>query len=100
MFCRATQVMRGNLIYFGGVAGEPAAEGGRFGICFDGWIEQPGRRGGDLRHLAKATYFRVARADLVPQMGKVRPEFYDPKRPPPASLARFAVRGGGGPAST
>jgi enamine deaminase RidA (YjgF/YER057c/UK114 family) len=93
VFCRATQVQRGPLVYFGGVAGDPAAEGGEIRDLFRRLDRTARQAGCDLRHLAKATYF-VSRAELVPQMGKIRPEFYDPKRPPAASLA--TVRGAGG----
>jgi len=40
--------------------------------------------GSDLRHLAKATYF-VSDDDASAMLNKLRPEFYDPKRPPAAS---------------
>jgi hypothetical protein len=44
------------------------------------------KAGGDLRHLAKATYY-VTGPDAVKKMGELRPRYYDPKRPPAASLA-------------
>lgn len=40
--------------------------------------------GSDLRHLAKATYY-VSDDDASRMLNKLRPEFYDPKRPPAAS---------------
>jgi enamine deaminase RidA (YjgF/YER057c/UK114 family) len=42
--------------------------------------------GSDIRHLAKATYY-VADDDVSKQLNAIRPEFYDPKRPPAASKA-------------
>jgi enamine deaminase RidA (YjgF/YER057c/UK114 family) len=38
----------------------------------------------DLRHLAKATYY-VSDDDASSALNRLRPEFYDPKRPPAAS---------------
>ena len=40
--------------------------------------------GSDLSHLAKATYY-VSDDDASTMLNKLRPEFYDPKRPPAAS---------------
>ncbi len=42
--------------------------------------------GSDLNHLAKATYY-VSAADSSDQLNKLRPNYYDPKRPPAASKA-------------
>lgn len=40
----------------------------------------------DLKHLAKATYY-VADNDVSTMLNKIRPEYYDPARPPSASKA-------------
>ena len=48
--------------------------------------------GSDLQHLAKATYY-VSTDEVSNQLNVVRPEFYDPERPPSASKAK--VRGTG-----
>ena len=50
--------------------------------------------GSDLRHLAKATYY-VSDADPSAQLNKLRPEYYDPERPPAAS--KVMVSGVGHP---
>lgn len=42
--------------------------------------------GSDLDHLAKATYY-VSNAAVSAPFGKIRTEYYDPKRPPAASKA-------------
>lgn len=42
--------------------------------------------GSDLHHLAKATYY-VADDDVSTRLNEVRPEYYDPARPPAASKA-------------
>ncbi|HEY6167331.1 MAG TPA: Rid family hydrolase [Verrucomicrobiae bacterium] len=46
--------------------------------------------GGDLKHLAKATYY-VSAADVSKALNDIRPDYYDPQRPPAASKAQ--VRG-------
>ena len=48
--------------------------------------------GTDLQHLAKATYY-ASTDEVSNQLNTVRPEFYDPARPPSASKAK--VRGTG-----
>lgn len=48
--------------------------------------------GSDFLHLAKATYY-VTDDDVSQMLTKVRPDFYNPERPPAASKA--AVRGAG-----
>jgi enamine deaminase RidA (YjgF/YER057c/UK114 family) len=48
--------------------------------------------GSDFRHLAKATYY-VSTEDASSQLNALRPNYYDPKRPPAASKAM--VRGVG-----
>ncbi|MCA9069079.1 MAG: RidA family protein, partial [Planctomycetaceae bacterium] len=40
----------------------------------------------DMRHLVKATYY-VSNDDASSQLNRLRPKFYDPKRPPAASKA-------------
>lgn len=52
--------------------------------------------GSDFRHLAKATYY-VADEDVSRALNAVRPNHYDPHRPPAASKA--PVRGAGPPGS-
>ncbi len=48
--------------------------------------------GSDLQHLAKATYY-VSDADADGKLNQIRPEYYDPLRPPAASKARVAGTG-------
>ena len=45
------------------------------------------RTGSDLRHLVKATYY-VSDDVADRKLNEIRPEFYDPRRPPSASKAR------------
>lgn len=51
--------------------------------------------GGDLKHLAKATYY-VTTDDVSKRLNTVRPEFYDRDRPPAASKAKVAGTGRAG----
>jgi len=46
----------------------------------------------DLKHLVKATYY-VKDNQISKALNELRPEFYDPKRPPAASKA--TVKGAG-----
>ena len=52
------------------------------------------RVGSDLRHLAKATYY-VSDPDLSQSLNAVRPDFYDPARPPAASKVSVETMGAG-----
>lgn len=61
---------------------------------FDRLADVLSRSGSDFRHLAKATYY-VADDDVSRALNSVRPDYYDPQRPPAASKA--AVRGAGTP---
>jgi enamine deaminase RidA (YjgF/YER057c/UK114 family) len=44
------------------------------------------KAGGDFEHLAKATYYPSADATSN-ALNQIRPDFYNPKRPPAASKA-------------
>lgn len=46
-----------------------------------------GQAGSDLKHLAKATYYVSPEAAANPMLNTLRPQYYDPKRPPSASKA-------------
>lgn len=48
--------------------------------------------GSDFQHLAKATYY-VVDDDISTRLNEVRPEFYDPDRPPAASKAMVTGTG-------
>jgi enamine deaminase RidA (YjgF/YER057c/UK114 family) len=86
VFCRVTRCRRDALVYIGETSGDPAAAGGEIRDLFGRLRKSAEAAGTDLSHLAKATYY-VSNQELIPQFGKIRPEFYDPKRPPAASLA-------------
>jgi len=50
--------------------------------------------GSDFRHLVKATYY-VTAEDTSTALNQIRPEYYDPQRPPAASKATVAGTGFG-----
>jgi enamine deaminase RidA (YjgF/YER057c/UK114 family) len=48
--------------------------------------------GSDFNHLVKATYY-VTDEDASTALNKLRPNYYDPKRPPAASKVKVAGTG-------
>jgi enamine deaminase RidA (YjgF/YER057c/UK114 family) len=96
LYSRVARVNRGDIIYVGGLYAADAANGeGQVRDLFRQLTALIEKSGGNLRHLAKATYY-VSDEDASFMLNKVRPEFYDPQRPPAASKA--PVRGVGLPA--
>jgi enamine deaminase RidA (YjgF/YER057c/UK114 family) len=92
IFSRAARINQGKRVYVSGLYGsgnEAAAQVKDIFAQLDSLVK---RGGGDLKHLAKATYY-VATDDASKQLNELRPNYYDPKRPPAASKAR--VRGTG-----
>lgn len=92
VFSRVARINHGNRVYTSGLIG-----GGRDGAAQvkDVFVRLKailGETGSDLRHLAKATYY-VSTEDASKQLNLLRPNYYDPKRPPAASKA--PVRGVG-----
>ena len=55
------------------------------------------KTGSDFEHLAKATYY-VSDNEASNKLNDIRPEFYNPRRPPAASKAK--VKGVGLPGRT
>lgn len=95
VFCRVTVIDSERRIYVSGLTGDDTlsaesevrslyAELGRILQAADS----------DLNHLVKATYYCATEATSA-ALNQVRPDFYDPKRPPAASKA--LVRGTGVP---
>lgn len=87
VFSRIARINYGKLIYTSGLhaskADNPAAEITEVFDTLGGILT---KAGSDYRHLAKATYYCTT-AETVKKMGELRPRYYDPKRPPAASLA-------------
>ncbi|MBI4662744.1 MAG: RidA family protein [Verrucomicrobia bacterium] len=90
IYSRVVRVNRGDLIYVGNLYG-PAGTSGEAQVrdIFAQLMVLVEKGGSDLRHLAKATYY-VSDNDSSTMLNKVRPEFYDPQRPPAASKAMVA----------
>lgn len=86
VFCRVTRCRRPALAYVGGVVGKPLDMRGELMTLFESLRTVLTEAGSDFLHLAKATYF-VENQELIAPFGKIRPMYYDPKRPPAASLA-------------
>jgi enamine deaminase RidA (YjgF/YER057c/UK114 family) len=87
VYTRIVRVNYGKLIYVSGLdaakAGDAEAQITDVFATLGGILN---KAGSDYRHLAKATYY-VTDAATVKKMGELRPRYYDPKRPPAASLA-------------
>ncbi|HUY88938.1 MAG TPA: RidA family protein [Pirellulales bacterium] len=98
VFSRVARIHGGPTIYIGGLFGGQATTGAEqveeiFAALRDA-LEQTG---GDLLHLAKATYY-VSDEDASRALNELRPKYYDPARPPAASKAM--VRAVGRPKKT
>jgi enamine deaminase RidA (YjgF/YER057c/UK114 family) len=93
VYSRVARVNHGPLIFTSGLYAEPSQDPrdevselfGRLKTVLD-------EAGSDFRHLAKATYY-VTRSETTKAMADLRPRYYDPKRPPSASLALVAGTG-------
>jgi enamine deaminase RidA (YjgF/YER057c/UK114 family) len=97
-FSRAALIQTERQIYISGLAGRAAGDGqAQVRDVFAQLNEILGATGSDLRHLAKATYY-VSDEDASTMLNKLRPEFFDPQRPPAASKA--TVHGVGHPDRT
>lgn len=93
VYCRVAQVAPGPLVYVSGLYGGSGASGvSQVEAIFLELTETLGRTGSDLSHLVKATYY-VTNDDASRALNELRPNYYDPKRPPAASKA--IVRGVG-----
>ncbi len=91
VFSRVTRVGPGQAIYTATLHGSTAGSAGsQIREAFTRLAEILGQTGSDLLHLAKATYY-VADEQASRLLNEIRPEFYDPDRPPAASKA--SVRG-------
>ncbi|MCE9605482.1 MAG: RidA family protein [Planctomycetia bacterium] len=87
VFSRAALVHSPKTIYVSGLYGDKQPDApGRIREIFAQLASVLKRTESDLNHLAKATYY-VADDVSSKELNKIRPEFYDPKRPPAASKA-------------
>lgn len=95
VYSRVARINHGRLIFLSSFVGKPGdGPAAEITDIFEQMGKTLSEAGSDYRHLAKATYY-VTTSEAVKMMGKLRPRYYDPKRPPAASLA---VVGGTGQA--
>ena len=91
VFSRVARVSHPETIFVSTLNGRTANRGDlQIREMFDALSSILSQAGSDLRHLAKATYF-VSDELTSTKLNEIRPEFYDPQRPPAASKA--SVRG-------
>lgn len=87
VYCRATRIHGDRRIYISGLYSEKSCDGEQQVRSIFSQLDRILREtGSDLRHLAKATYY-VSDPDPSAQLNNLRPEYYDPERPPAASKA-------------
>jgi len=87
VFSRAAIAEVNDRIYVSGItAKEPGSNGERIRSVFNQLKLIVGEAGSDMRHLVKATYY-VSNNEISGDFGKIRKDYYDPKRPPAASKA-------------
>jgi enamine deaminase RidA (YjgF/YER057c/UK114 family) len=92
IYCRVCRINHGKRVYIGGLYGAGDTGAGQVKDIFAQLGALLKKTGSDFRHLAKATYY-VSTDDASKQLNVLRPNYYDPKRPPAASKA--PVRGVG-----
>ena len=98
VFSRVARVNCGQLIYVSGLYGMKARDGaGQVREMFHLLGEILQDAGSDFEHLAKATYY-VSDDEASNKLNDIRPEFFNPQRPPAASKAK--VIGVGTPGKT
>jgi len=88
VYKRVTRVNHGQLIYVSGLYGMNSSGGaGQIREIFATLGDAVKAAGSDFEHLIKATYY-VTDNDASDQLNAIRPEFYNPERPPAASKAK------------
>ncbi len=91
VYSRVARVNGGKNVYISGLFGEPDTNGDKQLMAIFAELQRLAEAvGSDLRHLVKATYY-VASDDTNRRLNTIRPDYYDPARPPAASKA--SVRG-------
>lgn len=95
VFCRVVRVNDAPLVFLSGIDGRGDTPGGRVRDVFARVEPLLQKSGSDLRHLAKATYY-VSTPEVSKALNELRPDYYDPDRPPAASKAMVAGGGGRG----
>ncbi|MBI5394505.1 MAG: c-type cytochrome [Verrucomicrobia bacterium] len=87
VYSRVARINHGRHVFISGLYCAEAADAGS---QLRGIFAELGRllkaAGSDFKHMAKATYY-VADEPASKKLNEIRPEFYDPQRPPAASKA-------------
>lgn len=86
IYSKVTQINRGKRFYVSslyGVSDDPEKQTAEIFASLNGLLAAVGS---DFAHLGKATYY-VSDDEASASLNKIRPNFYDPKRPPAASKA-------------
>jgi enamine deaminase RidA (YjgF/YER057c/UK114 family) len=95
VFCRVVRVNYGDLVFISGLNGDDIYKPNeQVNVIFQDLKKLVGKHKSDLRHLVKATYY-VSENDVSTGLNKLRPDYYDPARPPAASKAMVAGCGDG-----
>ena len=88
VFSRVARVNHGKLIYFSGLYGVKAQDAaGQVREIFGTIGEVLKKTGSDFEHLVKATYY-VSDDEASNKLNDIRPELFNPQRPPAASKAK------------
>jgi enamine deaminase RidA (YjgF/YER057c/UK114 family) len=88
VYSRVARVNHGNLVFVSGLYGMKASDGaGQVREIFSALGQVVKQTGSDFEHLVKATYY-VTDDDASNKLNDIRPEFYNPQRPPAASKAK------------
>ncbi len=88
VYSRVARVDRGRMIYVSGLYGMKSKDAeGQVREIFAKLGDLMKKTGSDFTHLVKATYY-VSDNDASNKLNDIRPEFYDPQRPPAASKAK------------
>ncbi len=87
VYSRVTRLFGNRRIYLSGLYAAEEGDGERqVRDIFAAMRTTLDRAGSDFRHLAKATYY-VSDNDASRKLNELRPDYYDPARPPAASKA-------------
>jgi enamine deaminase RidA (YjgF/YER057c/UK114 family) len=93
VFSRIAKVYHPSTIYVSGLWGAAGSSGTEQIHAIYASLKQVlAETGSDLNHLAKTTYY-PSDDDPSAKLNEIRPEYYDPKRPPAASKALVAGTG-------
>ncbi len=85
VYSRVGRIHGSEVVFIGGITGTKGDTGvGEVATLYDGLKRISAATGTDLRHFVKATYY-VSGNEASTALNTLRPNYYDPKRPPAAS---------------